>query len=268
MLFRSHPVLRNELPEALRRKSLQIQVLDDKGHATRAGSEVRLFDASGKLLAARLVSPTQGYAAQSVLPVHFGLASSAPVTVEVTFMSTAGRKTKRVTNINPAKYFGKPALVIKQDSVPTLSDRVRATQPQHDGKLKLAGLKKPVEVVRDRWGIPHIYAGNTHDLFFAQGFVAAQDRMWNIELWRRNSEGKLAEVLGPTYLERDKFARVMKFRGDWDAEMRKYHPEGPVIFAAFAEGVNAAIRQAIAQNKIPVEFELSGFRPEIGRAHV
>ena len=155
-----HPVLRNELPEALRRKSLQIQVLDDKGHATRAGSEVRLFDASGKLLAARLVSPTQGYAAQSVLPVHFGLASSAPVTVEVTFMSTAGRKTKRVTNINPAKYFGKPALVIKQDSVPTLSDRVRATQPQHDGKLKLAGLKKPVEVVRDRWGIPHIYAGN------------------------------------------------------------------------------------------------------------
>lgn len=257
-----HPVLRNELPEALRRKSLQIRVLDDKGHATRAGSEVRLFDASGKLLAARLVSPTQGYAAQSVLPVHFGLASSAPVAVEVTFMSTAGRKTKRVASINPAKYFGKPALVIKQDPVPTLSDRVRATQPQHDGKLKLAGLKKPVEVVRDRWGIPHIYAGNTHDLFFAQGFVAAQERMWNIELWRRNSEGKLAEVLGPTYLERDKFARVMKFRGDWDAEMRKYHPEGPVIFTAFAEGVNAAIRQAIAENKIPVEFELSGFRPE------
>ncbi|MBL8265289.1 penicillin acylase family protein [Steroidobacter sp.] len=257
-----HPLLRNDLAENLRRRSLQIQVLDSKGHATRAGSEVRLFDASGKLLGARLVSPTQGYSAQSVIPVHFGLASTAPVTVEVTFLTAAGRKKQRIENVNPAKFFGKAPLVVKQDPVPTLKERVSASQPQHDGKLKLPGLRKSVEVVRDRWGIPHIYASSTHDLFFAQGFVAAQDRMWNIELWRRNSEGKLAEVLGPKYVERDKFARVMKFRGDWDAEMRKYHPEGPVIFAAFAEGVNAAIRQAIAQNQVPVEFELSGFLPE------
>lgn len=142
------------------------------------------------------------------------------------------------------------------------ADRARAALSQHEGTLTVTGLKKPVEVVRDRWGIPHIYAKSTHDLFFAQGFVAAQDRMWNIELWRRNAEGRLAEVLGPQYVERDKFARVMKYRGDWNAEFRKYHPEGPVIFAAFAAGVNAAIRQAIAQNKIPVEFELSGFKPE------
>ena len=70
----------------------------------------------------------------------------------------------------------------------------------------------------------------------------------------------LAEVLGPQYVERDKFARVMKYRGDWDAEFRKYHPDGPVIFSAFAEGVNAAIRLAIEQKRVPVEFELSGFQ--------
>jgi penicillin amidase len=142
------------------------------------------------------------------------------------------------------------------------AERAKAALPQHEGQLTVAGLKQPVEVVRDKWGIPHIYAKNTHDLFFAQGFVAAQDRMWNIELWRRNAEGKLAEVLGPEYVERDRFARVMKYRGDWDAEFRKYHAEGPVIFKAFADGVNTAIRLAIVQNRIPVEFELSGFKPE------
>ncbi|MBL8271885.1 penicillin acylase family protein [Steroidobacter sp.] len=148
------------------------------------------------------------------------------------------------------------------DPAQAFAARAQAKLPQHEGKLKVSGLQKPVDVVRDQWGIPHIYAANTHDLFFAQGFIAAQDRMWNIELWRRNSDGRLAEVLGPKYLERDKFARVMKYRGDWDAELRKYHPEGKVIFTAFAAGVNAAIRAAIAADKVPVEFELSGFQPE------
>lgn len=263
-----HPLLRNDLPAARGRQSLQVQVLDSNGHATRAGSEVRLYDSKNVLLGSRLVSPTQGYDAQSVLPVHFGVTSKAPVTVEVTFLTKTGRKNQRVPNVKPSQWFGK-TLVVKQSAetsaataISAFAERVKATQPPHEGKLAVAGLKRSVEIVRDQWGIPHIYAGSTHDLFFAQGFVAAQDRMWNIELWRRNAEGTLAEVLGPQYVERDKFARVMKYRGDWDAEFRKYHPEGPAIFSAFAEGVNAAIRQAIGQNKIPVEFELSGFKPE------
>jgi len=143
-----------------------------------------------------------------------------------------------------------------------LIEHVRSVQPQLRGNLYTAGLRKSVEIIRDRWGIAHIYAKNTHDLFFAQGFVAGQDHMWALELWRRNAEGKLAEVLGPKYLERDKFARVLRYRGDWEAELIKYHQEGPLIFSAFAAGVNASIKHALARKRVPVEFDLSGFQPE------
>src|SRR5215207_897913 len=83
-------------------------------------------------------------------------------------------------------------------------------------RVSLPGLLEPVEVLRDRWGIPHIYARNTHDLFFAQGYVAALDRLWQIDLWRRTGTGKLAEVLGPSALGRDRIARAVQYRGDWD----------------------------------------------------
>ena len=68
---------------------------------------------------------------------------------------------------------------------------------QRDGAIQLSGLGHPVEVIRDRWGIPHIYAEDTHDLLFAQGFVHAQDRLFQMEFWRRLGAGRLAEVIGP-----------------------------------------------------------------------
>ena len=138
----------------------------------------------------------------------------------------------------------------------------RASLSQLDGTLLVYGLAEPVEVLRDRWGVPHIYAKNTHDLFFAQGYVVAQDRMWQLEMWRRNGEGKLAEILGPDYVMRDRFARLLTFRGNWDEEFKKYHPEGRVIFDAFARGVNASIQKALDENKIPVEFQIMSFRPQ------
>ncbi|MGE3275878.1 MAG: penicillin acylase family protein [Vicinamibacterales bacterium] len=138
----------------------------------------------------------------------------------------------------------------------------RAALPQTSGTIALPGLVDAVEVIRDRWGVPHIYAKNTRDLFFAQGFTVAQDRLWQIELWRRNAEGRLAEVLGPDFVTRDRFARLLAFRGDWDEEFRKYHPDGRVIFDAFAEGVNAAIRKALADDSVPLEFRLMGFQPQ------
>ena len=149
---------------------------------------------------------------------------------------------------------GQPAL--------TLAERAQLAVPQHDGKMTVLGLHHPVEVLRDEWGVPHIYAQDTHDLFFAQGFVAAQDHMWEMELWRRNGEGTLSEVLGPEYVQRDRFARLLAFRGDWNAEFRKYNPEGPIIFTAFAEGVNAAIQRARDEGKVPIEFQLMGFLPQ------
>ncbi len=144
---------------------------------------------------------------------------------------------------------------------PDLSAAAQAALPQLSGTLSVGGLTQPVEVLRDTWGVPHIFAKNTKDLFFAQGFIVAQDRMWQLEMWRRNGEGRLAEVLGPDYVTRDTFARLLAFRGNWDEEFTKYHPEGRVIFESFARGVNAAIQQALDENKIPVEFQIMGFRP-------
>src|SRR4030095_10303230 len=114
-----------------------------------------------------------------------------------------------------------------------------------------------VEVRRDRWGVPHIYARTVHDLFLAQGFVAAQDRLWQIDMWRRIGEGRLAEVLGPQYVERDRFARLLKYRGDMNAEWTSYAPDTKAILSAFVAGLNAYV--AIARPKPPIEYSILGF---------
>ena len=80
---------------------------------------------------------------------------------------------------------------------PSLEERAQAVLAQTSGTLRLAGLQKPVTVLRDPWGIPHIYAETQEDLFFAQGFVAAQDRLFQMELMRRGAQGRLAELAGP-----------------------------------------------------------------------
>ena len=82
-------------------------------------------------------------------------------------------------------------------AAPNLESLARQSLAQLDGTLQVPGLREPVEVVRDRWGVPHIYARNTDDLFFAQGYVMGQDRLWQMEMWRRQREGRLSEILGP-----------------------------------------------------------------------
>src|SRR6185437_13280744 len=91
----------------------------------------------------------------------------------------------------------------------TLQARAQSALSTTRGALKLQGLLSPVTVLRDPWGVPHIYAQNQHDLFFAQGFVTAQDRLFQMELWKRVGQGRLAEVLGPNYLQRDINARLL-----------------------------------------------------------
>ncbi|MDR3718214.1 MAG: penicillin acylase family protein [Bryobacteraceae bacterium] len=120
-------------------------------------------------------------------------------------------------------------------------------------------LQKPVEVLRDRWGVPHIYASTVHDLFFAQGYMTAMDRLFQIDLWRRAGTGKLAEVLGPSAIERDKLACAVNFRGDWNAEWAAYGPDVKPIVTAFVEGINAYIRGLNGQ--YPVEFKAAGYAP-------
>lgn len=143
---------------------------------------------------------------------------------------------------------------------PDLPARARAALAQTSGRLAVAGLGRPVTVYRDPWGIPHIYAETQDDLFFAQGFVAAQDRLFQMELWRRAAEGRLAEILGPQHVERDRVARLLRYRGDLDAEYASYAPDAKGIVQAFVRGVNAYIETV--RDRLPVEFELAGFRPE------
>lgn len=135
----------------------------------------------------------------------------------------------------------------------------RSSLARIDGTIDVPGLQADVEVLRDEWGIAHIYAQNQEDLFFAQGFVQAQDRLWQIDMWRRTNEGRLSEILGPEAFEHDRLARLIMYRGPWDEEFASYHPDGRRIFEAFANGVNAYIDQ-IGDN-LPVEYKLTGLRP-------
>jgi len=146
----------------------------------------------------------------------------------------------------------------------TLEAQAHAALSVINGKIKLTGLHHPVNVLRDRWGVPHIYAQDQHDLFFAQGFVAAQDRLFQMELWKRLGEGRLAEILGPSMLERDVNARRLLYRGPMAAEYASYSPDTKEILEAFTEGINADIRNLMSPGGpgLPVEFRLAGFSPE------
>ena len=136
-----------------------------------------------------------------------------------------------------------------------------ASLAQIDGEIELAGLREEVEVLRDRWGVPHIYAGNVDDLFFAQGYVAAQDRLWQLDMWRRWLEGRTAEVSGPERFAADRMMRLLSWRGGLsDEELASYHPQTERILAAFVAGLNAFIEDS--GDDLPVEFKLTGLRPE------
>src|SRR6185436_9252786 len=126
----------------------------------------------------------------------------------------------------------------------TLEELAKSSLAAIDGRVTLPGLRDSVEVIRYRWGVPHIYARNADDLFFAQGFVQAQDRLWQMEMYRRMYEGRLSEIMGPSYLAHDRQVRLLNFRGPFDdREWKQYHPDGKRIFQAFANGVNAFIAQ-------------------------
>ncbi len=128
--------------------------------------------------------------------------------------------------------------------------------------LSVAGVTQPVEIRRDRWGINHIYAQNEQDLFFAQGYAAARDRLFQFELWRRQATGTLAEVVGQRELERDRGARLHMYRGDLDAELNHYHPHGKAIIESFVRGVNAYIAE-VERNPslLPIELKMLGMTP-------
>lgn len=136
-------------------------------------------------------------------------------------------------------------------------------EAQNQKTLNVEGLEAPVEILRDQWGVNHIYASNQHDLFFAQGYAAAKDRLFQFEIWRRQATGTVAEILGPDEVQRDIGARLFKFRGDLKKELNHYHPEGEAIISAYTKGVNAYIDEALQNPEaLPFEFKILDIRPQ------
>ena len=129
-------------------------------------------------------------------------------------------------------------------------------------KISLPGLNQPVEILRDKWGISHIYAGTEHDLFFAQGYNVAGDRLFQLELWRRQATGTMAEITGGKELKRDIGNRLFMYRGDLTQELNWYHPHGASIIEAFVAGVNAYIAETRRNPALLTpEFKMAGIKP-------
>ena len=134
---------------------------------------------------------------------------------------------------------------------------------QETTQVTLDGLDKPVEILKDHWGISHIYAETEHDLFFAQGYSAARDRLFQFEMWRAQATGTVAEILGSRAVDRDHGTRLFKFRGPMHEEMNHYHPRGVDIITSFVHGVNAYIDEALQDpDSLPLPFKLLDIQPK------
>lgn len=136
-------------------------------------------------------------------------------------------------------------------------------RPQVNRHLTLPGLQHSVEIIRDSWGVPHIYAQNEPDLFFAQGFVHAQDRLFQMDLNRRVGSGQLSEIIGPKGVPTDRFARMMGWPRAAQHHVQGGDAEAMTMANAYCAGVNAFMRTG----KIPTEFRLLFYKPEPWTLH-
>jgi penicillin G amidase len=138
--------------------------------------------------------------------------------------------------------------------------------PETSGEIKLSTLTAPVTVVRDEYGVPHIQANNEHDLFLAQGYVQAQDRLFQMDLSRRQASGQLSEVIGEAAIDRDKYFRTLGLRRAAEDSYNQYSEQGKNTLEWFAEGVNLYIKEMKKSKKLPFEFTLLGYQPEVWTA--
>ncbi|MGO4157342.1 penicillin acylase family protein [Cupriavidus sp. YAF13] len=136
----------------------------------------------------------------------------------------------------------------------------QASQPQTAGTLKLPGLRESVSIVRDRHAVPHIKAANAQDAYFALGFVHAQDRLWQLQMNKRIASGRLAEILGPSALDTDRFLRTLGVRRNAEAILAQSSAETRAMLQAYADGVNAYIDGR--KGPLPPEFLILRTQPE------
>ena len=136
---------------------------------------------------------------------------------------------------------------------------LRNSLPQIDGTLSVAELSAPVTVQRDAQGVPHIHAATLNDLVIAQGFVTAQDRLWQMDILRRHAAGELAEILGPSLVPHDRAQRILQVRASADRAVATLPPDQLHWLQLYAEGVNASI--TVQGAHLPIEFRILRYRP-------
>src|SRR4051812_1161048 len=139
----------------------------------------------------------------------------------------------------------------------------QSTAVRHEA-WRVQGLAAPAQITIDHWGVPHIYAASTEDAFFLQGYNAARDRLWQIDLWRKRGLGLLAKDFGPSYVAQDRAARMFVYRGDMDQEWAAYGPDAKRYAAAFVKGLNAFVQEIRdGTRQLPQEFKLAGNQPDL-----
>jgi penicillin amidase len=139
----------------------------------------------------------------------------------------------------------------------------RKSFPETDGSMTVQGLQDEVHIYRDEYGIPHIYANNQDDLFFAQGYAHAQDRFWQMEFWRHIGQGRLSEIAGEATVDNDKFIRTVGFHRMEETAVSYYEQEQPEfmgILDAYSAGVNAYINEN--RDDLSVHFDILGLVKE------
>jgi penicillin G amidase len=140
-----------------------------------------------------------------------------------------------------------------------IGNQMRANLPQLDGSQTVYGLAAAVTVQRDAHGVPHIHASSMDDLVFAQGYITAQDRLWQMDLLRRHAAGQLAEIIGRNLLDHDRLQRTLQLRAAADRAIAVLPADQKHWFEVYARGVNASI--AAQHDHLPIEFRLLGYQP-------
>ncbi|GGD24584.1 penicillin acylase family protein [Pontibacillus salipaludis] len=144
-----------------------------------------------------------------------------------------------------------------------VNDYINRSIPQTNGSIQITGLKAPVNVTRDQDGVPHIEASNSKDLFMVQGYIQAQERLFQMDMARRQASGTLSEVAGMKALDQDKYFRTLGLRRAAAKSYNEYSDEAKQVMEWYADGVNAYIKQAKKDQTLPIEFTLMGAAPEV-----
>jgi penicillin amidase len=131
--------------------------------------------------------------------------------------------------------------------------------PRRRGKVRLTGLHETVEVITDRYGVPHIYAQNEDDLYFAQGYIHAQERLWQMDFNRRIGSGRIAEIIGPVAIDVDRFSRRLGMHRAAAAEVERLSAHSRRVLESYSRGINTFIERN--STRLPLEFTLLRYRP-------